>query len=153
VAFDRRLTRLRVLVERLERLPASARREWMVEEVRARMADVEAGDQPRALRTLDEPSPPEPPRSSPARDGRAVKRPSSKPDAPATRRGRVQPEASAQEPPRSVPQPAPIAGPEPSAATLGSHELLWLEDPSRGGFAEPGDGSQGMAPWRRGLRG
>ena len=126
----------------------------MLEEARARMADVETGDQPRALRTLEEQPPPSP-GASRARNGGAVKRPSSKPAAAAARRGQAQPEPSTQEAPRRVPEPAPyrIAGPEPSAATLGSHELLWLEDPSRAAFAEPGDGSTGIAPWRRGLRG
>ena len=119
------------------------------------MADVETGDQPRPLRTLEEPSPPPPPGVSQARNGRAVKPPSSKPDAAAPRRDQAQPEASTQEASRSVPGPAPdrIAGPEPSPATLGSHELLWLEDPSRAAFTEPGDGSTGVAGWRRGLRG
>jgi hypothetical protein len=155
VAFDRRLTRLRVLVDRLERLPASARREWMLEEARARMADVETGDQPRALRTLEEPSPPPSPGASRARNGRAVKRPTSKPDGAATRRGQAQPGPSTHEAPRSVPVTAPdrIAGAGSSAATLGDHELLWLQDPSRAAFAEPGDGSAGIAGWRRGLRG
>jgi hypothetical protein len=154
VTFDRRLTRLRVLVDRLERLPASARRQWMLEEARARMADVETGDQPRALRTLDE-RPPESPGASRARNGGAVKRPSSKPVAGATRRAQAQPEASTHAAPRSVPEPAPdrIAGPEPNAATFGSDELLWLEDPARSAFAYPGEGSTGIAPWRRGLRG
>ena len=126
----------------------------MLEEARARMADVETGDQPRALRTLDE-QPPASPGASRARNGGAVKRPSAKPAAAATRRGQAQPAASTHEASRGVPEPAPyrIAGPEPSAATLASQELLWLEDPSRDMFAEPGDGSTGIAAWRRGLRG
>jgi hypothetical protein len=127
----------------------------MVEEVRARMADVETGDQPRALRTLDEPSSPEPPTSSPARNGRAVKRPSRSPMLPRRVAVGCSPRLPTQEAPRSVPEPAPnrIARPDTSRATLGSHELLWLEDPSRGMIAEPGDGSTGIASWRRGLRG
>jgi hypothetical protein len=155
VAFDRRITRLRVLIDRLERLPASARRQWMLEEARARMADVETGDQPRPLRTLEEPSQPSSPGVSPARNGRAVGQPSSSPAVVGTRRCQAQPEASTQEAPRKVPEPVPdrIAGADSGAATLGSHELLWLEDPSRGVFAEPCDGSAGIAPWRRGLRG
>jgi hypothetical protein len=155
VAFDRRLTRLRVLVDRLERLPASARREWMLEEARARMADVETGDQPHALRTLEEPSPPPSSGSSQTRNGRAVKRPSSKPATAAARHAQAQPGPSTQEPPRSVPEPAPrrIAGTDSSAAMLSTDELLWLDDPSRGGFDGPGDGSAGITPWRRGLRG
>jgi hypothetical protein len=152
VAFDRRLTRLRALVDRLERLPASARREWMLEEARARMADVETGDEPRALRTLQEPSPAGE-SSSRARNGGAVKRTSSNPAGAATRRDQARPAAFTQEAPRPVPEPDRIAGPDPSAATLGGGELLWLEDPSRAAFAEPGDGSTGVARWRRGLRG
>jgi hypothetical protein len=130
----------------------------MLEEARARMADVETGDQPRAMRTLEEPSPArpsEPPGSSRVWNGRAVKQLSAKPDAAAARHAQAQPGASTQEPPRSVPEPPPycIAGADSSAATLGGHELLWLEDPSRGVFADSGDGSAGIAPWRRGLRG
>ena len=122
----------------------------MLEEARARMADVETGDRPRALRTLEE----QPPVSL-VRNGRAVKRPSSKPAAAAARHARAQPGPCTQEPPRSVPEPAPcrIAGADSSAGMLGTDELLWLEDPSRGVFAGPGEGSAGIAPWRRGLRG
>ena len=49
--------------------------------------------------------------------------------------------------------PSRIAGPEPSAADLGAEELLWLEDRPDPAVTEPGDGSTGTAPWRRGLRG
>ena len=127
----------------------------MLEEARARMADVETGDQPRPLRTLEEPSPPPSPGSSQTRNGRAVKRPSSKPAPAAARHAQAQPGPSTQEPPRSVPEPAPdrIAAADSSAGRLSTDELLWLEDPSRGVFAGPGDGSAGIAPWRRGLRG
>ena len=130
----------------------------MLAEARARVADVETGDQPRPMRTLDEPPPPPSQGAAQARSGRAVKRPkpdAAKPGSAATRRRRAQPDASTQEAPRSVFEPAPdrIVGPGPSATMLGSHELLWLEDPLRATFAEPGDGSKGSAPWRRGLRG
>jgi len=50
---DHRLTRLRALVDRLQRLPASAQREWMLGEVRARVVDVETGEPPRPMRALD----------------------------------------------------------------------------------------------------
>lgn len=50
---DHRLRRLGALVDRLERLPASAQREWMLGEVRARAVDVETGEPPRPMRALD----------------------------------------------------------------------------------------------------
>jgi hypothetical protein len=155
MAFDRRLTRLRALVDRIERLPASARREWMLQEARARMVDVETGVEPRQMRTLDEEppaTPPEPPASR-VSDGRAVKRPSSKPARVAASRARPQPEGPTQEVPLPVPAPSRIVGPNPSAAMLGDDEVLWLEDQPGHTVTEPGDGSTGMPPWRRGLRG
>ena len=54
VASGDRLTQLRALVDRLERLPASTRRDWMLQEARSRMVDVETGDKPRPMRTLHE---------------------------------------------------------------------------------------------------
>src|ERR671916_781798 len=62
---DDRLTRLRALVDELERLPASARRDWMLSETRARMADVETGDATGAMRPLAE-DPPTRPAEQPA---------------------------------------------------------------------------------------
>ena len=145
MASDRRLVRLRALVDRLERLPASERREWMLEEARARMVDVETGDEPRPLRTLDEePATPPGPRVS---NGRAARRPSPKPAAAAARRHRSQPEDPTHEVPLPVPEPGA------SAATFGNGELLWLEDQPGHMVAEPGNGSAEIAPWRRGLRG
>src|SRR3954451_19755543 len=47
---DRRLTRLRDLAGRLERLPQSTHRDWMLGEVRARMVDVDTGFPPEPLR-------------------------------------------------------------------------------------------------------
>jgi len=47
-----RLEQLRVLLHRLERMPASADRDWMLSEVRRRAVDVETGETPRALRSL-----------------------------------------------------------------------------------------------------
>jgi hypothetical protein len=55
--------------------------------------------------------------------------------------------------PVSDPAPSRIAGPEPSEATLGDDQLLWLEDQPGHTVAEPGDGSKEITPWRRGLRG
>ena len=62
---DPRLARLRALVDRLERLPASARRDWALAEVRARIVDIETGVTPQAMRAL-EPDPPIRPTEPPA---------------------------------------------------------------------------------------
>ena len=118
------------------------------------MADVETGDEPRPMRTLNEEPPArplDPPRSG-GGNGRAVKRPSSNPAA-AEKPGRPQAEVAAQQVPPSVPAPTPIAWPRRSTPELDTGELLWLGDPSGDPFAEPGDGSNGSLPWRRGLRG
>ena len=53
MADESRLAQLRALVARLERLPASPRREWMLEATRARMVDVETGFPPETMRPLD----------------------------------------------------------------------------------------------------
>jgi hypothetical protein len=149
VFVDPRLTRLRALVDRLERLPASAQREWALAEARARMVDVETGFTPRAMRAL-EPDPPIRPAEAPAAQSMtrdAVKRPSSK------RRSQVR-SRSAQRPlppvaaPRAAPERAPV---DAGAAALGTTDgLLWLEDPDADNAGEPDDGA---TPWRRGLRG
>jgi hypothetical protein len=113
----------------------------MLQEARSRMVDVETGDEPRPMRTLDEEPterPPERPGSA-AGNGRAAKRPGSKP-------------ATQQSPP-SAPSPLRSAETDWSAATFGTDELLWLEEPSGDPDAEPGDGATKLPQWRRGLRG
>src|SRR5438128_1951836 len=47
-----RLEQLRGLLDRLERMPASADRDWMLAEVRGRAVDVESGVRPAAVRAL-----------------------------------------------------------------------------------------------------
>src|SRR4051794_33957320 len=47
-----RLEHLRVLLDRLERMPAAADRDWMLREVRARAVDVDSGVRPAAVRAL-----------------------------------------------------------------------------------------------------
>jgi hypothetical protein len=47
-----RLEQLRALLGRLERMPASVERDWMLGEVRARAVDVETGVKPAAMRPL-----------------------------------------------------------------------------------------------------
>jgi hypothetical protein len=145
---DPRLARLRALVDRLERLPASARREWALAEARARMVDVETGYTPRAMRAL-EPDPPMRPTEPPAArsvTADAAKRPSSKPRSRVPS-GRVQRPLSPVEAPRPAPEPVPV---DAGAAALGTDGLLSLEDLAADTTREP---SNGAAPWRRGLRG
>jgi hypothetical protein len=139
VFVDPRLARLRALVVRIERLPASARRDWMLEEARARLVDVDTGYAPRAMRALEEDRPAEP-KATRGGNGRAVKRP--------TTRHREIPPVDAAPP---APQPDPV---DAAVAALGTGGLLWLEDDSSADSVdEPGNGSTASAPWRRGLRG
>ena len=153
MAFDRRLKRLRALLDRIERLPASAQREWMLEEVRSRLVDIETGVEPHPMRTLPEETvatPLEP--SSQLTKGRVVKRSRSKP-VRAAASPRPQPEDSTQEMPSPVPLPSRVAGADPTATMLGDDEVLWLDDQPGHTETKPADGSTGVAPWRRGLRG
>jgi hypothetical protein len=124
---DDRLTRLRALIARLERLPASAETDWMLREARARMVDVETGERPEAMRPLVEEETPPP--QEPRRRRLPVKR-TPEPQAPPEPPARVVPE-----PPRTVP--------------IDTERLLWLEDsPSDEDSSPAGD-----EPWKRGLRG
>ena len=104
VAFDRRLERLRALLDRIERLPASAQREWMLEEVRSRLVDIETGVEPHPMRTLPEETvatPLEP--SSQVTKGRVVKRSRSKPV-----RAAASPRLRSRTPPRRCRRPCPF---------------------------------------------
>ena len=152
MSVDPRLTRLRTLIDRLERLPASARRDWMLVEARARIVDVETDVAPRAMRALEtHPTARAPePRGTPTANGRASKRPTSSDRPAGVDRGRAPRQISPAERPRPRPEPAPV---DASAATLGTDGLLWLEDLAADMSAEQGDGSTASAPWRRGLRG
>jgi hypothetical protein len=128
----------------------------MLQEARGRLVDVETGDEPRPMRTLEEaleasgelsPQP-----GSRVSNDRAVNGASSTP-AVAVSRGRPKRKAPVPKQPPPAPAPPPIAEPDHSVADLGTEELLWLEDRPDHSAAEPGDGSRGTAPWRRGLRG
>src|SRR5215218_10103554 len=52
---EHRLKRLRELRDRLERMPASAERDRMLQEVRARVVDVDTGVTPRPMLPADPP--------------------------------------------------------------------------------------------------
>ena len=121
----------------------------MLQEARARLVDVETGFEPRPMRSLtEEPEPPpEPAAGARTSAGGSAKLPGPKPAPAAAPRRPARPEAAPEPPPSRVPSP------EPSAAPFGDDALLWLGDPSDDGEAEPGDGSQDIAPWRRGRRG
>src|SRR5215210_9303287 len=144
---DPRLARLRALVGKLERLPASDRRERALTEARARIVDVETGEVPRVKRPVEDPAPaPPPPADEPA--------PKPKRTPARARRERAQ----ALRAPTVEPAPAPPVIAETfetahddSESGLGGDGLLWLEDQAGD---EPGadGGDQGSAPWKRGLR-
>jgi hypothetical protein len=120
-----RLDRLRALAGRLERLPASAERDWVMQEVRARAADVETGDPSRAMRAFNADAAAEVAKPRPERP-RRERRPAPAPMA-------LKAAAPAPTPIRWRPEPF-IDGP-----------VLSLEDPV------PGDGQ--VRAWTRGLRG
>jgi len=131
---ERRLARLRGLVVRLERLPESAQREWMLGEVRARMVDIDTGVPPQPLRRLREAEP------APA-TVRPAKRPAAARPKPALDAGVEPLEAPPQEsPPAAGGTPVPI---EPD-------HVLWLDD-STDSAGSPA--ASDPPRWRRGLRG
>ena len=55
LASPRRHTQLKRLVARLELLPASPQRDWMLCEVRSRAVDLDTGVPPRAMLPVDAP--------------------------------------------------------------------------------------------------
>jgi hypothetical protein len=131
---ERRLARLRGLVIRLERLPESAQREWMLGEVRARMVDIDTGFPPQPLRRPRE-SEPAPATARPAKRP-AAKRPKPALDAPV-------------EPLEAPPHEAPPAAGETPVPVDPDH-VLWLDDPTDTAGSPP---ASDLPRWRRGLRG
>jgi hypothetical protein len=133
VHSERRLKRLRELLDQLERLPPSAERERMLREVRGRLVDVETGVPPRAMMPVDA-------ESVPAGD-----------PAPRPARPRTPVRGDDARRPRALPRPEPV---QPDfVASLGPGELLSLGDPvlpAPGPESQPGPTAR---PWTRGLRG
>lgn len=144
MSIDSRLTRLRALVDRLERLPASTQRQWMLSEARARMVDVETGEAPRAMRPLAEDSL----AGSGERRSGSIAGPT-----PAKRSVALR----SRQPKPADETPADLArvGSDASTAPLGITEVLWAEDwQADASPAAPADeGDAESRPWRRGLRG
>lgn len=171
MSTDSRLARLRALVDRLERLPASTPRlQWMLSETRARLVDVETGEAARAMRPLAadlsprsaEQVPRSTARSEPLE--RAVGQRSQQPR-PASetpqKPGRIEPNSSTNG--RAAPHPPVdeadrghtfIARPDATTAPPDIAEVLWAEDwqADVSPAAPAGDGDA-TRPWRRGLRG
>ena len=147
---ERRLARLRSLVVRLERLPESAQREWMLDEVRARMVDVDTGFPPQPLRRRREAEP------APATT-RPAKRPAAPRPQPALDAGVEPLEAPTQESPPAAgeitedrAEDRRTDGDEATPGLIEPDHVLWLDDGTdTTGSPEGSD----LPRWRRGLRG
>jgi hypothetical protein len=152
-----RLAQLRVLLERLEQMPASPDRDWMLAEVRSRAVDVDTGIAPRPMRPLENDLTLEPqqvaPRATPAK--------------PVQRRVEPKPAPRRVEARRPAPAPrvAPTVAPPSWQATvrtpsdrderidlLALDGLLHLSDDTPP--TEPAEGdARAVRPWAGGLRG
>jgi hypothetical protein len=145
VSSEQRLTRLRELIDQLERLPPSAERDRMLREVRVRVVDVDTGELTSAMRPVDADPGGAPDRGP--RPSRAAKPAAAAPPAPAAPQQR---RAAAPTPPPER-APDPLAGAEIIALAAG--ELLSLDDTE----AEPQEheprSGRVVGPWTRGLRG
>jgi hypothetical protein len=144
---DPRRKSLRELITKLERLPESERRTWMLAETRARVADIETGSSTAPMRPFDRGIPDAASALPPTRGPR-----------PRAHERRVAPVAPVAAAPRLRRTPAP-ATPTPtprlptalgtpqdtSPRTLGDEDVLSLDDPES--ELPPG------TSWRRGLRG
>jgi hypothetical protein len=137
-----RLCQLEALLARLERMPASAGRDWMLAEVRGRAVDVETGMPPTPMRAL--PKEEEPIAAEEADPRRApVKRPRRAPSHHGPRTRAVTPV--------SMP-PVRERGHthEDVVDLLGMDGVLNLDDAPTTTPTATGDVSR---PWARGLRG
>jgi hypothetical protein len=153
-----RLEQLRGLLDRLERMPASADRDWMLGEVRARTVDVESGATPAAVRARpQDEADAEIAAAQPARvetTDTVAHRKSTPVKAPrrATRRaartawdGRLAIPMSRPATPSLV-RVRERAGHESAVDLLEQDGLLCLDDPH-------GDAAAASRPWAGGLRG
>jgi hypothetical protein len=122
-----RLKRLRDLADQLQRLPATAERDRMLRDVRARIVDVDTGVAPSALQPVEpDPRPAPRPRSRTTRPPVAA-RPAEEVAADAS---------------------YPAAG---DRLAIAADELLSLDDSSFSPIEPRAD--LAAAPWRAGLRG
>jgi hypothetical protein len=131
-----RVKRLKDMVDRIERLPASEVRDRLLSEVRSRAVDVDTGVAPRAMLPLREPAPPPVLRPPPKRNGTTF-----------VSRAAPQPPTPAVEPARR--SPAARRGKEPQQPVwLDDH--LSLEDKPLPYIRVRGNRT--MPPWAFGLR-
>jgi hypothetical protein len=144
-----RLDQLHVLIGRLERMPASPDRDWIMREIRARAVDVEIGERPRPVRPRNPDA-----ETSP---GEAAGPERSKPRARTPRQVTVT-QARAVDRPTEIQPPKPPSPPAAAPAGRdGRVDLLELggvlclgEPPAE---APQGTGRVASPPWARGLRG
>jgi hypothetical protein len=136
VSGEPRLKRLRDLLDQLERLPASAERERMLREVRGRLVDVDTGVAPRAMMPVEDES-----KQVADTIPRTARVPKSVPRPPAREADRRPP----------VP-PAERAAPV-DTTSLGTDELLSLDDATPSGPEPEAHPERPAGPWTRGLRG
>jgi len=139
--MGRRVKRLKDMVDRIERLPASQVRDRLLSEVRSRAVDVDTGVTPRAMLPLREPAPPPMLRRPPKPSSTAI-----------ISRAAPQPPTPAVEPARRSP-----------AARCGKElqQSVWLDD--RLSLEDPLQlsplpyirvrGNRTVPPWTFGLRG
>jgi hypothetical protein len=138
-----RLDRLRGLLDRVGRMPASADRDWTLAQVRARVVDVETGTPPSPMRAL----PPDeleaeiaaerPPRA------KALPRATIRPRTPRRRAQRARLDHPAA---RTPPVPIRERGRDEVVDLLEQGGVICLEEPAAAASAARG-------PWTRGLRG
>jgi hypothetical protein len=151
-----RLKQLHVLLDRLERLPASPNRDWMLTEVRARAVDVETGVRPGPIRrfesddaTLD--TDPSGSKGSRPRGTTPCRKPQG---SPARERARVAVAA-----PFVVVIEAPAKAPPRASVAVSDNRLDLLEHGGELCLGDlpadaPEDGDHTASrPWARGLRG
>ena len=136
------------MIDQLERLPATAERDRMLREVRARVVDVDTGAVPRALPPADHAwileAEPGSPTARPSRAGAAS--PAGGVRLPRRASGSPQPARPVHAPPGE-----PVSDEDAELAFV-VNELLSLDDSASFSPSEPEAGST-IAPWTRGLRG
>jgi hypothetical protein len=162
MADQDRLTQLRVLMDRLERMPASPDRDWMLAEVRSRAVDIDTGIAPRPLRPLESGVAPPPavaksaaPARAPAPAPAPAKKPAGRPARPATRTApaKLKPQAMVPAPAWEATVPEARKERDVLIDLLELDGLLSLDDVP----PAPADDGEAKAnrdrPWAGGLRG
>jgi hypothetical protein len=133
-----RLEHLRTMLDRLERMPASADRDWMLSELRARAVDVETGVKPAKMRAL--------PRDDANAEVAVAESERVRPAATPARREPMRVARSRPATARAVSiSPSPPAH-ENADDPLQPGVLLSLDEP-------PDDAAATARPWASGLRG